>query len=66
MAKKNFKPAVNKAATVTARESKTAGYLFGGLALAAFGISFIADVVDDLTYDYDAPVYDEDATADEE
>ena len=50
------KNVVNKAAGEVAPKANTAGYLFGGIALAAFGISFIADVVESFTASDDEPV----------
>lgn len=52
MAKK-VKAAVNKGASKTANVGNTLGYVFGGLALVAFGVSFVADVVDNITADDD-------------
>lgn len=50
------KNVVNKAAGATAPKANRAGYLFGGIALAAFGVSFVADVVEALTASDDVPV----------
>lgn len=58
MAKK-VKAAVNKGANKAASVGNSLGYVLGGLALVAFGVSFVADVVDAVTADDDyAPVLD--------
>ena len=49
MAKKNVVAVVNKAADSVHEKSHTVGVVAAGVALVAFGLSFISDVVGALT-----------------